>query len=335
MGNGKIVYTPLAFRTISLDGAHYLTNGDAVFNVGSGNFGIDALISLNAPNTVLNMICHKVSADWDVNQGFGYVFFVDPTDRTLQFEFNDDNTTLVVASPTNSIPASGWFWVKLNVNRSGNVDLYVDGVLVKSTDISARSGSSLDNTGLFTVGQSFDGAMSLLRFDQGRTLSSAWITREAARLLYGYPREVQDFTALWTFPDSLYDLSDSAHLLTYSSGSPTYAAGWPTADTSYTFAINYSYGHRPGWLPADDQQRALDGTLIIYNGPRKRKITLDFLCDVAQVAVFDCIYAACRPFDFYEDADLPKTFTAVLEDPPDVRSKTWSRFDVSLSLVEV
>lgn len=334
MANGKIIYTPAAFRSLALDGTEYMTLDDSDFNVGSGNFSIDALIYLQTTVDDYKYIAYKVSADWAPDAGYGYDLYVSFVDNNLCFDCNDDGSTMSVVTGASTISLDTWHWVRVTVDRAGYIRLYIDGVLSNSLDISARSGSSFDNAGVFYAGKYIKGNLGLLRFDKGRVLPTSWNSEEYSRLIYGYPRRPRDYSALWTFGDTLTDLSADAYVLTHS-GTAAYAAGYPTVPISYTFGLNQLYGHKPQFLEADDLQRSLDGSLVAYSGPRKQSFDMDFLCYWEQAMVLQSIYASGYEFDFYEDADGPLTFTARMTGPPDVRSKTWNLFDVGLALVEI
>lgn len=114
-------------------------------------------------------------------------------------------------------------------------------------------------------------------------------------------------------------------------GKITYlVAGTPT---TYTFAVNYSFGHKPGYLDLNSRKRALDGTGYMDAGPIKRTWSLEFSgAPLAQKEAFEAAYESGLPFDFYLDADLARTAEVNMTAPPDFESEmkfigndhTWS-----------
>jgi len=103
--------------------------------------------------------------------------------------------------------------------------------------------------------------------------------------------------------------------------------------TTYTFAVNYQFGHKPGYLDLVSRKRALDGTAYADAGPIKRTWQLDFSgAPLAQKEAFEAAYESGLPVDFYLDADLAKTAEVEFTAPPDIASEaafiagvhTWS-----------
>lgn len=104
--------------------------------------------------------------------------------------------------------------------------------------------------------------------------------------------------------------------------------------TPYTFAVNYSFGHKPGYLDLNSRKRALDGTGYMDAGPIKRNWSLEFSgAPLAQKTAFEAAYESGLPFDFYLDADLvDRTAEVNMAAPPDIESEmkfigsnhTWS-----------
>lgn len=110
--------------------------------------------------------------------------------------------------------------------------------------------------------------------------------------------------------------------------------------TTYVFAVNYSFGHKPGYLDLNSRKRALDGTAYMDAGPIKRTWSLEFTAaPLAQKEAFEAAYESGLPFDFYLDADLSRTAEVIMTAPPDFESKaafiggvhTWS---ISIELEE-
>jgi hypothetical protein len=84
-------------------------------------------------------------------------------------------------------------------------------------------------------------------------------------------------------------------------GKLIYPSGDPAAIT-YVFPRNFSYGHGQGYLETDDNQRAFDGTLNSYAGPRKKIYELTFTrVTKAQADYFLTLWTYQCPMDLYLD----------------------------------
>ncbi len=103
--------------------------------------------------------------------------------------------------------------------------------------------------------------------------------------------------------------------------------------TTYAFAVNYQYGHKPGYLDLNSRKRALDGTGYMDAGPVKKTYSLEFSgAPLAQKEAFEAAYESGLPVDLYLDADLPLTAEVDFVSPPDRESEagfisgvhTWS-----------
>lgn len=74
--------------------------------------------------------------------------------------------------------------------------------------------------------------------------------------------------------------------------------------TTYIFAINYSFGHKPGYLDTDARKRALDGTAYENKGPRKQFWEMTFTgAPLSQKEAFEAAYESGYEVGFYLDAD--------------------------------
>ncbi len=92
--------------------------------------------------------------------------------------------------------------------------------------------------------------------------------------------------------------------------------------TTYIFAKNYSFGHKPGYLDLNSRKRALDGTAYMDAGPVKRFWELEFTgAPLAQKEAFEAAYESGLPIDFYLDADLARTAEVNFDAPPDIESE--------------
>lgn len=330
MANGKIVYTPTTFKSLALNGSEYCDLASSAFNTGTGDFAIDALIYPQASGAAGMYITTKVSV-----APVGYGFYVDPTNMKLVFSANDGVNAMTAATANNSLVVNTWHWVRVEVDRSALITLFINGVSAGSANIATYSAGNWDNAANFVVGDDFTGRIGFLRFDKGRLMPAAWHSPEYIRLAYGYPRSAQDFQAVWTFNDALIDLSSSAYTLTHS-GTATYTTGYPTGSLTYSFDRNFIVGHASNFIATDDAQRSIAGDLILYRGPRKRVFSLEFpLCRDDQVDIFKSVWASGYAFDFYEDADYPKTCVAAMMEPPEIVSQGAGYWQVAAEIVEI
>ncbi|MFA4906541.1 MAG: hypothetical protein WC645_08575 [Candidatus Margulisiibacteriota bacterium] len=104
--------------------------------------------------------------------------------------------------------------------------------------------------------------------------------------------------------------------------------------TTYVFAVNFQYGHKPGYVDLVSRKRSLDGTAYTDIIPTvKKTYSLEFSgAPLAQVQAFEAAYESGLPIDLYLDSSAAKTATAILTEPPDIASEatfsggahTWS-----------
>jgi hypothetical protein len=74
------------------------------------------------------------------------------------------------------------------------------------------------------------------------------------------------------------------------------------APVTYTFVKNYDYEHEVGYVETDDDDRALDGTLNSYIGPRKKTFDLTFsYVEKAQLEALQLAWEVGSPVDLYLD----------------------------------
>lgn len=321
MANGKIIYTPILTKALSLDGDHYLNLGSSAFNFGIGNFGVDALFAINAAaGDDEGWIAAK--STWPLNNAAGWHWYYKPGSRRLGLRINDGGVTPVtVETADNAIPALGSkFWARLEIDRTNKLArFYVNSFLAASGDISAVTGS-LDNSEPLLVSyheSSVNLSLDFLRFDLGRLLSAAWHVKEWDNIRYGMPRKVSDSLAMWNFQESLVDDSENLFTLAWQGGgSPTYVIGYPSvaAPLTYNFRRNFSRmkeGPQPSWLDTDDNQRAINGAAFGYAGALKERWALNFpLINQEQLTAFKAAEASRDQFAFYADAGEPRTFWA-------------------------
>ena len=75
-----------------------------------------------------------------------------------------------------------------------------------------------------------------------------------------------------------------------------------TPQITYDFVHNYAFGHTVGYIEADDNVRAIDGTLNSYAGPQKKTFTLPFnMVLKAQLDYFMDLWKFQCPLDLYLD----------------------------------
>ena len=342
MAKGKIIYTPLATRAVSLDGAHYLSLDDAAFNFGVDNFAVDFLFRVDG--AVVNSAPYIVSKL--IAPAAGWAIFWDKTSSRMGFYLSDGTQQATIYSINGSCPADTDLWVRLAVARSGLVSFTVNNLAAGSGSIAAVSGS-LDNIqplriGAYSTGVSlFLGTIGFLRIDQGRLLPAAWVEEEWWRLKYGCRRRAQDFLAFWPFyGDSLADLSANAFELTWQGGGdPLFADGWPGSDGSiaYPFLRNFAWGHEPGEVQLDDNQRMADGSAYNYPHPNpKRTFLLPFKnIDLEQQIAFEGAWAGKQPVGLCLDSDRPLTGNFQMMKYPLLKSIFGKKVDAELDLEEV
>lgn len=316
MANGKIIYIPLPSVALGFDGLHYLSSDNTAFNAGTGKFGVDVLGSIDPILTGVDcwfLLAAKGPAD--LANAAGWHFYYNPGRRRLGFRINDGGASpVVVETPDNVLPPPGeHFWARLQMDRAGLGQLFAQGLLAASGDISGKAGN-VDSAEPFTVGLNHWGTIDLVRFDLGRLLSAAWHEEEWQRLRYGCFRraeDYEDFLAVWTwYANSLQDLLGVYELLYQGEGSPVFEAGWPgsAADLEYLFDENFTFDMEPGYLDLDDNQRMADGSAFNCPAPNQKKsLTLPFqYIQPQQQAAFEAAWAAKQPIKLYLDADRPK-----------------------------
>ena len=344
---GKIVYTPISTRAIILDGTHYLSIADSDFNPDTQNFSIHFLGAINPSMAEASgHIAEKAAAN--LAGARGWRFHYQTTTRQLAFVLNDGGVAeLGVATPNNAIPAFGTkFYAVVEVDRSvGVARFYVDGSLVSTGDISAKTGS-LDNSEPLVIGsylgsQYFHkGTIDLLRFDVGRVLLADWHSEEWDRIRYGWPRDAQDFLAFWDFEDSLIDSSPEGYTLTWQGGgSPSYEDGYPTSAAPLTLSFTYGqlkFGVEDLEIEGEDSERSLDGTLQTYHYFNKRRFTLPFeALSLAQRIGFRSAWMAGGDVDVYLDTDRPRSFQGHIVAPPDLREEAVNLIHGEVEIEEI
>ena len=91
--------------------------------------------------------------------------------------------------------------------------------------------------------------------------------------------------------------------------------------TTYTFEVNYQYGHGIGRLDLVSRKRALDGTAYSDKGPTKKTYSLQFIgAPATQKAAFEAAYDSGYPMDLYLDASAALTAEVEFDTPPDIIS---------------
>jgi hypothetical protein len=90
-------------------------------------------------------------------------------------------------------------------------------------------------------------------------------------------------------------------------GKIVYPSGAAPGDqVSYTFAKNFDYGHRAGYLETDDNVRTIDGSLTSYAGARKKTFELPFSqVFKSQLDALQLAWIVGADIDLYLDGDNP------------------------------
>lgn len=354
MAYGKIEYTPMLFRALSLDEAHYAELAhDAAFNVGTGDFNVSCLIYVDSSITSIedqHMILGKGAYDLDSDTGWWLGYNV--TNKRLELTFNDGNASdVTIYTGDNSVLMDRWYWVLVNIDRSGNASFWIydgtlgTGGLSSSSAVSGRT-SSWDNTDAFEVG-SFEGAtanrlfkgyISYIRLDVGNLKSNAWIAEEWLKIKYGLNRIATGETETWLFADDLVGSEENAFELTWMGGdSDTYVDCFPysTAPITYSFVENYNRGYEFGYLDLDDRQRAIDGGDYTDAGPLKRYFRLPFshLKTEQQIALL-AAYQSRESFKLFLDGDEPYTSYVKFNIPPPFTNQFIKYAEVTIELEE-
>jgi len=345
VAKGKIIYPPLASPAISLDGAHYLSLAEAAFNVGTQDFGVDALIYIN-PAVADSECWIAAKGVTDLANAAGWHWYYKKTSRRLGLRINDGGTTaLVVETADNQIPALATrFWARVQADRDGQARFYVNGADVGGGSIAAKAGS-LNNSEPLKIGGNTDalnrhqGLINFIRFDAGRILPDAWHPEEWDRIRYGCIPEVADFLARWNFASSLTDASANGYILMWQgTGDPVYSPWYEDGEVvEYLFAKNFGYGHKPGYLDLDDRQRMLDASDFTYPHPNPKRTFLLPFKNIApeQQAAFTAAWASKQPVRLYLDADRPQTAIIKIITYPLHESVFSDRVNAELDMEEV
>jgi len=86
--------------------------------------------------------------------------------------------------------------------------------------------------------------------------------------------------------------------------------------TTYTFAKNYDFGHKIGYVDNDSMERALDGSLQGYLRPRKKAYELTFSnVTKAQFDVFRGLWDVQSDMDLYLDGTTKDATVMIVESP--------------------
>lgn len=333
--NGKIVYTPTPVYGLSLDGSHHFELDHADMNVANGDFLLDVvvLIETGSPSTVT--LIGKPPSSWSGNAG--YRFFADTTNKRLGLTINDgDASETTVYSPNNSFSLDSHRWFAVRADRDGNATFFVNGVPVGTGDISGCSGS-LDNSEPLVIGEDLEGIITHARIRHS-VLADQWFLPEYYRLAYGYPKTIQDFTAFWTFPQSLVDLSGAYTLTLQGTGEATYVTGWPSVNAPLTCNLDmmFEFPFDTGFIDADANTRTISGALKSYKGCRKRRWSVTFpYLPPPQCIALESIYASGMAFDFYHDAGLPRDCRAMMVSAPAATAELYDAWSMEVEIEEV
>ena len=122
----------------------------------------------------------------DKRDATGYTFYIDDSDLA-RLELND-GSGYAIYTLSSAISSGTWHHIFLSADRSGNAICYLNGTLVGTADISAKS-NSLDSSSALIIGADapsannlfFDGLMS------GVKIFNTALTQDQARELYTKP----------------------------------------------------------------------------------------------------------------------------------------------------
>lgn len=342
MSRGKIRFTPPASGAVTLDEAHYLSIDEAAFNFGISDFAIDALLYVESDAAdEEGWICAKGAIDLDGEAGWH--FFYEKSGGRLGLRINDGAVAATVAySHYGAFSPGSWFWARVNADRDGAAEFFVNGAVAGAGNIAAAAGS-VDNAEYFKVGaydaatNRLKGAIDFLRVDVLRLLRADWAAAEWLRIKYGATRRPEDFPAFWDFTASLADASANRFTLAWQGGGDAaYQDGWPyaAAPVEYVFGRNFRPEPELGHAETDDVQMALNGRSFSHAGPRLRRGVLEFpAADLEQAVALTAVWEGGREFWLHLDADRPG-FKAVMLYPPVVTPITANLWTVSLEYRE-
>lgn len=324
----KISWTPPLVQAVSLDESHFLSLDESAFNMGTGDFGIDALLKVGStPADTESWIVAKGTQA--LTSAAGWCFFYEKTLLRLGLRINDGGATpLVVYSNSGVFALDADFWAGVTVDRDGNATFYVNGVAVGGGAVSSISGS-LDNAEEIKVG-AYDathnrhkGSIGFLRIDQGRVLPATWFSKEWDRVRYGYPIYLQDFLALWDFEGTLLDLSELYTFTWNGGGDEAYVDGYPYTIAPLELLLSkgkISFGGDDWELEAEDSERSLDGTLNSYSLYTKRRLTwpgesLNF----SEVIALRAAKISGNLIDVYKDSNHPRDWQGFIMEVPEFK----------------
>ena len=334
MGNGQLIYTPLLFQALTFDEAHYLSLDNSAFNMGTGDFSLDAYLKISStPADTESWITAKGTSA--LTSAAGWHFFYEKTLLRLGLRINDGGATpLVVYSNNSAFSLDTDFWARVTVDRDGLATFFVNGVAMGTGAVSSKAGS-LDNAENLKVGgydastKRHKGTISFLRIDKARILSADWCTQEWDRIRFGWPQRIGKATALWDFENSLIDLSAELFTLIYNGGgSPSYVDGPPftSAPITISFTQNFSYGREENMVEGTDFARTLDGTGQSYALFTKMVHRLQFTGVLySQWAAFMAAKMSGEPVDLYLDTGEEIVCTGLIKEIAD--SKIMAAFN--------
>ena len=119
----------------------------AEMDMGTGDFSVSTWINMGpTQKTYPTIVAKGGGATYD--EGY-WVNFVN---NRLRFYLSNGTTRLIATSNAISITDNNWYHIAITVDRSGNVDFYVDAVNVGTRDISSMDGQNITSSRSLTMG---------------------------------------------------------------------------------------------------------------------------------------------------------------------------------------
>ncbi len=226
---------------VQLDGEDdYLQILDNGFDLdpGKGDFTFEAWIDLAA------LSGDQVLFDKRGGFGAGMHAFIDSSGY-VNLEMGDGLQLNAGASSSGTVDADGWHHVAISVDRDGNAEFYIDGMLSGSEDVSATADLILSNSEPMLIGKSYaddnhmQGGIDEIRF-WNEARSDLDIARNYASKI-GNPASESTLTGYWNF-DTI-DTHDEGFAHDLSAQGNHLYAGDPLLDGEFDTASGESVDH--------------------------------------------------------------------------------------------
>lgn len=138
---------------VQLDGTDDYLHVDDSFSVdfGASDYTLEAWVDLASLGSSMALFDKR---DTD---GAGVYAFVDAS-GFINLSMSDGAQLNVGGSSSGAIDADGWHHVAISVDRDGNADFYIDGMLSGSADASTADGLAFANNAPLLIGKTYDDA---------------------------------------------------------------------------------------------------------------------------------------------------------------------------------